>query len=184
MARRPVLKIGDPRLRQVARDVEPDEVGSLALRRLVDDMIETMRAEDGIGLAAPQIGEPLKLAVVEFEEESPRYPGMGSVAATVFINPAVTILDQAEQAFWEGCLSVPELRGVVHRPRAIRVDYLDVNGTPCAIEADGFVATVLQHELDHLQGVLYVDRMRDMRTLTTLDEYRRFWADQPVPEFE
>ncbi len=184
MARRPVLKIGDPRLRQVAREVEPGEIGSLALRRLVDDMIETMRAEDGIGLAAPQIGEPVQLAIIEFEEESPRYPGMGAISATVFINPVVTILDAAEQAFWEGCLSVPDLRGVVHRPRAIRVDYLDMEGNPCAIEAEGFVATVLQHELDHLQGVLYVDRMRTMRALATLEEYRRYWADQPVPEFE
>ena len=100
------------------------------------------------------------------------------------IGNVTTILDAAEQAFWEGCLSVPDLRGVVHRPRAIRVDYLDMEGNPCAIEAEGFVATVLQHELDHLQGVLYVDRMRTMRALATLEEYRRYWADQPVPEFE
>jgi len=182
MSVRRVTKIGDPILRLVARDLTRAEIVSPELRRLAEDMIDTMHAEDGIGIAAPQIGEPVQVAVVEIEESSKRYPGMGSLGVTVFINPRVTVLDEAEQTYWEGCLSVPNLRGVVHRPRRVRVDYLDLDGHEQSLEAEGFPATVLQHELDHLQGVLFVDRVRDTRRLATVEEYQRHWADRPVEE--
>jgi peptide deformylase len=182
MSVRRVTKIGDPILRLVARDLTPREIDSPELGRLVEDMIDTMRAEDGIGIAAPQLGEPVQLAVVELQESSSRYPGLGSLDATVFINPRVSVLDEAEQAFWEGCLSVPDLRGLVHRPRRVRVGYLDLDGRQQSLEAEGFLATVLQHELDHLQGVLFVDRVRDTRLLATTGEYRRHWMDRPVEE--
>jgi peptide deformylase len=179
MARRPVVTIGNPVLRLVARDLEPHEIRSEGFRRLVEDMIETMHAEQGIGIAAPQIGESVQVAVIEIDEESARYPGQQPFDRSVFVNPRITVLDDAEQGFWEGCLSVPNLRGYVERPRRIRVDYLDAEGAPCSIEAEGFLATVFQHELDHLQGVLYVDRIRDMTKLATIDDYMRFWRDAP-----
>ncbi|HEY2773233.1 MAG TPA: peptide deformylase [Candidatus Binatia bacterium] len=177
MAILPVLTIGNPLLRVVARDVEPDEIGSAALQALIEDMIDTMHHEQGIGLAAPQIGASIQVAVIEIDADSDRYPGQEPFGLRVFLNPKITILDGEEQGFWEGCLSVPNLRGFVERPRRIRVSYLDLDGAVHAIEAEGFLATVFQHELDHLQGVLYVDRMRDLTKLATLEDYAQFWRE-------
>jgi len=179
MSIRPVLTIGNPLLRLVARDVEPEEIHSPAFRALIEDMVETMHREQGIGIAAPQIGESVQAAIIEIDSESLRYPDQEPFGMRVFINPRVTVLDAEEQGFWEGCLSVPNLRGFVERPRRIRVDYLDMDGRSRAIEAEGFLATVFQHELDHLQGVLYVDRVRDMTKLATIEDYMRFWRDKP-----
>lgn len=179
MAIRPVLTIGNPLLRLVARDVTPEELRSEAFGQLVGDMVETMHHEQGIGIAAPQIGESVAVAVIEIESDQARYPGQEPFGQRVFVNPRMRVLDPVEQGFWEGCLSVPNLRGYVERPRRIRVEYLDLDGTPLAIEAEGFLATVLQHELDHLAGVLYVDRIRDMTRLATLEDYLRFWRDAP-----
>ena len=176
---RPVLTIGNPLLRRVARDLEPGEIRLPALHRLIDDMVETMHHEEGIGLAAPQIGESVQVAVIEIDAESIRYPGQEPFAMTVFLNPRITVLDPTEQGFWEGCLSVPNLRGYVERPRRVRVDYLDLDGDERTIVAEGFLATVFQHELDHLQGVLYVDRMRDMTRLATVEDYLRYWREAP-----
>ncbi len=179
MAVRPVLTIGNPLLRRVARDVRPEELRSPALKELVRDMIDTMHHEEGIGIAAPQVGESLQLAVIEVDTESSRYPGQEPFGLKVFVNPRVTVLDGEEQGFWEGCLSVPNLRGYVERPRHVRVDYVDLDGHARTIEAEGFLATVFQHELDHLQGVLYVDRIRDLTKLATIDDYLRYWRDDP-----
>lgn len=176
---RPVLTIGNPLLRQIARDLTPEEIRSPEFRALLDDMVETMHHEEGIGIAAPQVGESLQVAVIEVDTESERYPGQEAFGLQVFVNPRITPLDDEEQGFWEGCLSVPNLRGYVERPRRIRVDYLDLNAEPCTVEVEGFLATVFQHELDHLQGVLYVDRIRDLTKLATIDDYLRFWADAP-----
>lgn len=182
MSVRVVSKIGDPVLRQVARELSAEEIGSRELRQLVEDMIDTMHAEEGIGIAAPQIGVSVQAAVVEIDESSRRYPGMGALAVTVFLNPRVVVLDEAEQSYWEGCLSVPDLRGVVHRPRRVRVDFVDLEGNRQRLEAQDFLATVLQHELDHLQGVLFVDRVRDTRQLATVEEYQRHWLDRPIEQ--
>lgn len=182
MAVRPVIELGNPLLREVARDLTADEISSPWLRELVTDMIETMHAEDGIGLAAPQIAELVQVAVIEFDVDSERYPDMGGLPLTVFINPRITVLDETEQEFWEGCLSVPNLRGLVPRPRAVRVEFMDLLGEPMRVEADGFLATVMQHELDHLQGVLFVDRMRDMTKLSTIEQYMQHWADDEDDE--
>src|SRR5262249_2799265 len=124
MAVRPVLTIGNPLLRQVARDLDLDEIRSEGLRSLVSDMIDTMHHEQGIGIAAPQIGESVQAAIIEIDSESSRYPDQEAFGLRVFLNPRVTVLDAGEQGFWEGCLSVPNLRGFVERPRRIRVDYL------------------------------------------------------------
>lgn len=179
MAIRPVLTIGNPLLRRVARDLTREEILSEGFRSVLDDMVDTMHHEQGIGIAAPQIGESLQAAIIEIDAESLRYPGQEPFGRRVFLNPRITVVDAAEQGFWEGCLSVPNLRGFVERPRRVRVDYLDENAAPRVIEADGFLATVFQHELDHLQGVLYVDRIRDMTRLATLEDYARYWRDNP-----
>jgi len=176
---RPVLTIGNPLLRRVARELDPAEIRTPALRRLLDDMIDTMHHEEGIGIAAPQIGESVQAAVIEIDAESARYPGQEPFGLKVFLNPRIRVVDPEEQGFWEGCLSVPNLRGFVERPRCVRVDYLDVDGHARTIEAEGFLATVLQHELDHLQGVLFVDRIRDLAKLATIEDYLRYWRDDP-----
>lgn len=173
-----VARMGHPVLRQKAREVEQDEIGSPELERLIEDMIETMHEYSGIGLAAPQVHASLKLALIEIDEDNPRYDEEGGQPLTVFINPKVTVLDKDLQGFWEGCLSVPEMRGYVERPRKIRVDYLDREGKSKSIEAEDFLATVFQHELDHLDGVLYIDRIRDTKKLAFLEEYQRYCRDE------
>ena len=178
MSTRPLLTIGNPLLRVVARDLSPEEIRAPETRRLVDDMIDTMHHEAGIGLAAPQVGESVQVAVIEIDAESARYPGQKAFGLRVFVNPRITVLDPEEQGYWEGCLSVPNLRGFVERPRRIRVDYLDLDARERSIEAEGFLATVFQHELDHLQGVLYVDRIRDMTKLATIEDYLRYWREE------
>jgi peptide deformylase len=163
----------------VARDLEPAEIRSPAMQQLIEDMVDTMHHEEGIGIAAPQVGESVQAAVIEIDAESARYPGQEPFGLRVFLNPRITVLDPAEQGYWEGCLSVPNLRGYVERPSRIRVDYLDLDARERWIEAEGFLATVFQHELDHLQGVLYVDRIRDMTKLATIEDYLRYWREIP-----
>lgn len=176
MALRPVRKIGDPVLRRPAVTYTFDHPSSPDFVQLIDDMVETMHAEGGIGIAAPQIGEPVRVAVIAIAKASTRYPDMADFPLTVFVNPRITVLDPTEQGFWEGCLSVPNLRGYVLRPRAVRVDFLDGRGCAQSLEAEGFLATVLQHELDHLDGFLFVDRVRDTTKLATVENYVRYWA--------
>lgn len=175
MAFRSVRRIGDPVLRQVAQRIPPEKIGSEEFRALVDDMVDAMHEEGGIGIAAPQVGESVRLCIVELTVDNDRYDDDQSFELTVMVNPQVSVLDEEEQAFWEGCLSVPELRGLVHRPRKVRVDYLDESGTPCTIQGEDFFATVLQHELDHLDGVLFVDKIRDTRMMATVEEFEKHW---------
>ncbi|HYB99785.1 MAG TPA: peptide deformylase [Candidatus Limnocylindrales bacterium] len=179
MAIRPVMTIGNPVLRKVARDLTPVEIRSDQTRALVEDMIDTMHHEEGIGIAAPQIGESVQLAIIQIDVDSNRYPDSPAFDLSVIINPRIRVLDRTEQGYWEGCLSVPNMRGEVWRPRKVRVDYLDLDAQPQSIEAEGFLATVFQHELDHLQGVLFLDRIRDTRKLATIDDYARYWLNKP-----
>jgi len=167
----------------VGRPLRPEEFGSEELIRLIEDMKDTMKEYGGIGLAAPQIHESLQLAIIGFSEESARYPKMGHMPLTVIINPTVTVLDEETQGFWEGCLSVPGLRGLVFRPRKIRVDFQDETGDARELVAEDFLATVFQHELDHLAGVVYVDRIEGgpgERQFAFQEEYERYL----VPEKE
>jgi peptide deformylase len=182
MAIRKIAKLGHPVLRRVARELSRDEIYSPEIQSLVRDMIETMHEYDGLGLAAPQVHESVQLVVLEFKENNARYPNMGSTPLLVLFNPKVTVLDPNTQEFWEGCLSVPEMRGLVARPQKIRVDYLDEKAERKTIEADGFLATVFQHELDHLDGTLYVDRLVDPKKFCFLDEFRRFHHGAPVAD--
>lgn len=159
MAIREILKMGDARLLRAARPVEAFDTD--ALHALVRDMVDTMRAADGAGLAAPQIGVDLQLVIFGSGAVNPRYPDAPAVPRTVLCNPVVTPLSDEEEEGWEGCLSVPGLRAVVPRWRRIRYAGVDVYGDPIEREAEGFHARVVQHECDHLQGVLYPMRVRD-----------------------
>lgn len=176
MAVRKIVRMGHPVLRQPATPLPREALGSEALARLIEDMIDTLHDYGGIGLAAPQIGEPLRLAIVEIPESGSRYGDMPGMPLTVFVNPTITVLDPASKGFWEGCLSVPGLRGFVERPQQIRVDYLDLEGAAQTLELSGFLATVFQHEFDHLDGKLYVDRLSDTRLLAFEEEFMRYLA--------
>lgn len=184
MAIRKVARMGHPVLRQVGRELTPEEIKSPELQRLIGDMIETMHEYGGIGIAAPQVHESLQLTVIEFDEDSDRYPDMGDQPLLVICNPKIKVLDSKEQSFWEGCLSVPELRGLVPRPRKVQIDYLNENAEPKQIIAEDFLATVFQHELDHLQGKLFIDRIQDMTKLSFIEEYQRYLAPSQTGEDE
>jgi peptide deformylase len=162
MAVRPVLKMGHPILGRVAERVE--RIGTPELAALIDDMNDTMRALNGAGLAAPQIGVGLRVVIFEVKSNS-RYPDVPEVPYTVLVNPEITPLDDELEEGWEGCLSVPGLRGRVPRHRRIRYRGIDADGAAIDRSVEGFHARVVQHEVDHLDGVLYPMRMRDLRSL-------------------
>lgn len=180
MAIRKIAQMGEPVLRRKADPIDPSEIGSPLIQTLIDDMIETMHDADGAGLAAPQVYESLQLCVIEVNQ-NPRYPQFEAIPLTVLINPVVTPLVASsgelgpEDSFqmYEGCLSVPGMRGQVVRPRKVRVQALDRLGKSLDFVWEGFRAVVVQHETDHLLGTLYVDRA-DPKTMTFLREYERF----------
>jgi peptide deformylase len=159
MAVRDVLKMGDPRLLRAARPVE--QFGTAELEELVADMLDTMHHLNGAGLAAPQIGVDLQVVIFEITE-NPRYPDVASIPLTVLVNPVLEFLSDEEQEDWEGCLSVPGLRGRVPRYSKLRYRGYDITGLAIDRTVDGFHARVVQHEADHLHGILYPMRMRDM----------------------
>ena len=160
---REILRMGDPRLLQ--RSAEVADPRDPAIRELVSDLFETMRAVDGAGLAAPQIGVPLRVVIFGYRDQrpNPRYPDMEVPPETVLINPELIPLGEEMEDGWEGCLSVPGLRGVVPRFKHLRYRGLDLNGTPIDRTVSDFHARVVQHECDHLDGVLYPMRIRDFR---------------------
>ena len=160
MAIRDVLKMGDPRLLEPARPVE--DFASIELAQLIVDMRDTMRALNGAGLAAPQIGVGLQVVIFEVEA-NPRYPDAESVPFTVLINPVLTPLSDVMEEGWEGCLSVPGMRGLVPRHTDLRYQGFDAAGQPIDRSVNGFHARVAQHEVDHLHGILYPMRIRDLR---------------------
>ncbi|HEY7886933.1 MAG TPA: peptide deformylase [Steroidobacteraceae bacterium] len=159
MAVRPVLKMGEPLLRQVAVAVQRFDA---QLTELVADMNDTMRALSGAGLAAPQIGVSLRVVIFEVTS-NPRYPDVAPIPYTVLVNPELTSLGDELEEGWEGCLSVPGLRGLVPRLRKLRYRGFDIEGKPIDRTVEGFHARVVQHEVDHLDGILYPQRMRDLR---------------------
>jgi peptide deformylase len=169
MAIRPVLRMGDARLLETARPVAPDAFGSPQLRALVADLEDTMAHLDGAGLAAPQIGVGLRVVIFGFTD-NPRYPDAPSVPYTVLVNPVLTPLSEEVETGWEGCLSLPGLRGCVPRWRALRYTGFDLSGQPIDRRVEGFHARVVQHECDHLDGVLYPMRIDDLRLFGFADE--------------
>jgi peptide deformylase len=174
---REVVEIGHPVLRERAREVTPEELRSEEVQRLIDDMIETMRAASGAGLAANQVAETLRIAVVEVRPGNPRYPYKPPIPLTVIVNPVIEPLDAEVEQINEGCLSVPNLRGEVPRHVNIRLHYLDREGVEHQEVRRGLTAGTFQHELDHLDGTLFVDRVTDPRTLTTWEQFERFHKD-------
>src|SRR6267143_3398045 len=167
-------RLGHPVLRKVAEPVDPAAIRTPAIQRLIDDMIETMREYDGAGLAATQVHTLQQIAVIEVLG-NPRYPDAPAVPLMVLINPVVTPLTEEMEEGWEGCLSVPDMRGMVPRFTSVRLDAYDREGNPIEGETKEFFARVIQHETDHLQGMVYLDRMRDFSTLTHLAEWNRYW---------
>ncbi len=181
MAIRKVARLGHPILRRPTREVSVEEIRSDEMRRLVLDMIDTMHEYGGVGLAAPQIHEPIRLAVIEVDQLNPRYQPANTQPLLVIFNARVTPLSTETFGFWEGCLSVPGLRGYVERPSKVRVEYLDQEGKPQVIIAEEFLATVFQHELDHLDGVLYVDKIASADRFAFTEEYQRYHLEDPPP---
>jgi peptide deformylase len=177
VSRREIVEIGHPVLRVRAREVTPEELASEDVQRLIDDMIETMRAASGAGLAANQVAEALRIAVVEVRPGNPRYPYKPPIPLTVIVNPVIEPLDAEVEQINEGCLSVPNLRGEVPRHVNIRLRYLDREGAEHEEVRRGLTAGTFQHELDHLDGTLFVDRVTDPRTLTTWEQFERFHKD-------
>lgn len=172
-----VARIGNPILRQIADDLSRDQVDFAAVQKLIDDMIETMKEYDGVGLAAVQVHESMQIAVLEVEN-NPRYPRKPRVPLSVLVNPKITpIIEQMEED-WEGCLSIPDLRGKVLRYKAIKVEAWDRSGKELSFVAEDFHARVIQHEWDHLHGKVFLDRMRDLSSLTFLQEFVRYWAEK------
>lgn len=169
MTVRPILAIGHPDLRVVADEVPMDDIGSPRIQRLVDDLIDTMHRASGAGLAATQVGELVRIAVMEVAN-NPRYPYKPPIPLTVAVNPVIDVLDDEVVTINEGCLSVP-LRGEVVRHVNIRVRYLDRQGRPHDEIKRGLTAGTWQHECDHLDGVLFIDKVADPTTLCTWAEY-------------
>ena len=167
MAIQPVLRIGDPRLLQVANEVS--EFNQPQLDALIQDMFDTMAAEDGAGLAAPQIGVGLRVVIFGFDS-NPRYPDSNAVPKTILINPRITNLSAEQEDGWEGCLSVPGMRGLVSRYSRIRYTGFDATGKAIDVDADGFHARVVQHECDHLDGILYTQRLVDAKKFGFTEE--------------
>lgn len=158
-----IARMGHPVLNQRARELTQAEIRSPETQRLIQDMIETLRDIRGAGLAAPQVHRSVRLAIIELEDHP----------LQVFINPTIEVLDPTLQSFWEGCLSVPGLRGKVARPRKVRVRYRDETGAAKEWIAEDYLATVFQHEFDHLDGVLYVQRIQDLKDLAYEEEFER-----------
>ena len=173
MAVREILHIGNPLLRQRSEDVALDQITSPAVQQLIDDLIDTMHAANGAGIAAPQIGQLLRIATIEVSANQ-RYPYKPNIPLTVVINPVIEVLDSEVVDINEGCLSVPNMRGNVLRSVNIRVRYRDRHGNPHDEIKRGLTAGTFQHECDHLDGLLFVDRLVDTRSLTTWEQFEQF----------
>ena len=165
-----VAKMGHPVLRTQARPLDPAEIETPRIQRLIEDMFETMHDSQGIGLAGPQVHESIRMFVAGVDDSD------GGMSPVVIINPEVTLIGSRVEEDWEGCLSIPDIRGRVPRATDIKVRGLDRHGQAVSLNADGFPARVIQHETDHLDGILFFDRMTAFESLTFLDEYARYWA--------
>lgn len=173
MSVRKIIKMGHPTLRQKAKPLHKKDLTKVRFKNLLSDMVDTLRDYGGVGLAAPQINEGLRVVIIEIRDKNLRYGVQELFPLTVFVNPEIELIDSQTEGFWEGCLSIPGMRGYVERPQHISVSFIDELGQFGTLELRGFPATVLQHELDHLDGILYIDRMKDLRSLSFEDERLR-----------
>lgn len=174
-----IAKLGNPILRQMARPVTPEECQDPAFQNFLEDMTETMRKRDGVGLAAPQVHLSKQIIVIE-ANANPRYPDAPDLDLLIMLNPTVTFMSDEKIEGWEGCLSVDNLRGKVVRSTRVTVAGFNRHMAPMEVEAQGFLAVVFQHEIDHLHGKVYLDRMKDFSTLTHLAEFDRYWTPRPT----
>ena len=165
-----IARMGHPALRTPARPLDLFEIQSASIQKLIDDLFETMKEHQGIGLAAPQVHEGLRVFVAGVDDRDDPMPRIA------LINPEVTQLGRTIEEDWEGCLSIPDIRGRVPRAQEIRVVAVDRDGKSVSMTATGLPARVIQHETDHLDGILFLDRMKSIDSLTFFDEYRRYWA--------
>ena len=175
-----VARLGHPVLRRAADPVPPGEISRPETQRLIDDMVETMHEYDGVGLAAPQVHVSRQIAVLEVESH-PRYPDMARIPLMVIVNPVLTPAGEETASDWEGCLSIPEFRGIAPRSTTVRLEAYGRKGERIELVAKDFFARVLQHETDHLEGRVYLDRMRDLTTLSHIHEWMRYWARHDAP---
>jgi peptide deformylase len=184
-----IVQAGDPVLRGISRQLTTEEIKSSSIQQLIDSMRDTMRAAPGVGLAAPQIGEPIQLAVIEdraeyIKDASPeelKERDRSSIPFHVIINPKISLLDDSPAEFFEGCLSVAGFQAVVRRAYNVHVECLNERAESITINAHGWYARILQHEIDHLNGRLYIDRM-ETRTFMTTENLLRFWVDRSIQE--
>lgn len=175
-----IARLGHPILREMARPVDLNTLtaaGDNELQRLIDDMIDTMREEGGVGIAAPQVAQSLQIVIVEYQQNE-RYPSQDDIPLTVYINPVITHSGKETASFWEGCLSLKDLRGLVTRPREVTVEAYSREGEKMVVEASGFLAIVLQHEIDHLLGKVFLDRMTDLTQLAWAEEWQTYWTEK------
>jgi len=172
-----IARLGHPKIRGGAEEVSIEELQSSEMQQFIDDMVETMRDANGVGIAAPQVHVSQKIIGIEVSPENPRYPKQAEVPLTVLINPKIIEHVEDTEDGWEGCLSVPDLRGLVPRWTFVKVTGLDRHGKEVQFEAKGFHARVVQHEIDHLNGQVFLDRLPDLQTLTHLCEYEQYWKN-------
>jgi peptide deformylase len=183
-----LIQVGNPVLRQKARTLSAEEIISQPIQKLIDDMRETMRAAPGVGLAAPQIGESIQLAVIEdcqeymrkLESDQIEERERCEVPFHVVINPELTMIGSDTVDFFEGCLSLDGFSALVRRNKRVRVRCLNERAEPVVIEAKGWYARILQHEIDHLNGTVYIDRM-ETRTFSSIENYNEYWSDMNIP---
>ena len=172
-----IAQIGEPVLRTPTRPVTQEELAAPETQTFIDDLIETMRHAAGAGLAANQVYQPLQICAIEVRAPNPRYPYKPAIPLTLLVNPVIEPIGDDTFENYEGCLSVPDLRGVVRRYKQIRVRYWDRDGKDCEVTLAGISAGTFQHECDHLQGKLFVDRVSDTRTLCTWKNFERHHKD-------
>jgi peptide deformylase len=180
-----IIKMGNPILREQSKILSAEEIKSALTTNLKQDMLDTMNDLGGIGIAAPQIGINKQICLINLEDDNERYPDIDSKFITTLwiINPKITVLDSTTQSFWEGCLSVPGLRGYVPRPSKIKLNFLDEEANEQELVAEDFLATVIQHELDHLFGKIYIDHITDKTKIIFEDQFH-FYEEEEFEEFE
>ena len=172
-----IARLGHPQIRSGADPVAEEDLHALEMQQFIDDMVETMRKAKGVGIAAPQVHVSKQIIAIEVSPENPRYPKQALIPLTIVVNPTMVEHGEETEDVWEGCLSVPDLRGMVPRWTRVKVQGLDRHGQSVQFEVEGFFARVFQHEIDHLNGKVFLDRLPDLHTLTHFREYEEYWVN-------